>query len=116
MTDHLEEAPNAEMPAEPIMHHSTITEKTVPASPRLDAIFSIPVTLELVLASIKMPVSKLMEVQIGSELDLNHPAGAEVKLMVNGSQIAFGNLFLIDPQSRRVGVRISRLASASQTV
>ena len=80
------------------------------AAPKLDALFSIPVTLELVLASLKMPVSKLMNIQAGTEIDLDHPAGAEVALVVNGSRIAFGHLFLMDPASKRVGVRISRLA------
>ena len=83
------------------------------AAPRLDAFFSIPVTLELVLASMKMPVSKLMDVQVGSEIDLDHPAGAEVALVVNGNRIAFGHLFLMDQTSRRVGVRISRLATST---
>lgn len=82
---------------------------TAPA-PRMDAFFYIPVTLELVLASVKMPVSKLMDIQVGTEIDLAHPAGTEVALVVNGSRIAFGHLFLIDPKSRSVGVRISRLA------
>ena len=82
-------------------------------APRLDAFFSIPVTVELVLASLKMPVAKLMDIHAGAEIDLNHPAGAEVALMVNGSKIAFGHLFLIDPQTKRVGVRISRLAQSS---
>ena len=93
-----------------------VEEKPAPvlvAAPRLDAFFSIPVTVELVLASLKMPVSKLMDIQAGAEIDLDHPAGAEVALMVNGSKIAFGHLFLIDPQTKRVGVRISRLAQSS---
>ena len=82
-------------------------------APRLDAFFSIPVTVELMLASLKMPVAKLMDIHAGAEIDLDHPAGAEVALMVNGSKIAFGHLFLIDLQSKRVGVRISRLAQSS---
>lgn len=80
--------------------------------PRMDAFLSIPVTLELVLASVKMPVSKLMDIQAGTEIDLAHPAGTEVALVVNGSRIAFGHLFLIDPKTRNVGVRISRLAAS----
>ncbi len=91
----------------------TRPEVAVVAAPRLDAFLSIPVTLELVLASLKIPVSKLMDIQEGSEIDLDHPAGAEVALVVNGSRIAFGHLFLIDQASRRVGVRISRLANGS---
>ena len=86
---------------------------TAIAAPRLDAFFSIPVTVELVLASLKMPVAKLMDIHAGAEIDLDHPAGAEVALMVNGNKIAFGHLFLIDPQTKRVGVRISRLAQSS---
>jgi flagellar motor switch/type III secretory pathway protein FliN len=110
MTDVIEEQPNG---LEPV---ATMAKTEVSAPPRLDAFFSIPITVELVLASLKMPVSKLMDIQAGSEIDLDHPAGAEVSLMVNGSRIAFGHLFLIDPPSKRVGVRISRLATSSSTV
>jgi flagellar motor switch/type III secretory pathway protein FliN len=88
-------------------------QTTVPTS-RMDAFFSIPVMLELVLASVKMPVSKLMEIQAGTEINLDHPAGAEVALVVNGSTIAFGHLFLIDPKTRNVGVRISRLSASGE--
>jgi flagellar motor switch/type III secretory pathway protein FliN len=84
--------------------------QTVAPTQKMDAFLSIPVMLELVLASMKMPVSKLMDIQPGTEIDLDHPAGAEVALVVNGSKIAFGHLFLIDPKLRNVGVRISRLA------
>ena len=91
------------------------TVRPMAPAQRMDGFFSIPVTLELVLASVKMPVSKLMDVQAGTEIDLNHPAGAEVALVVNGSRIAFGHLFLIDPKSRNVGVRISRLAEGGHT-
>ncbi|MGL4405614.1 MAG: FliM/FliN family flagellar motor switch protein [Notoacmeibacter sp.] len=86
----------------------------VVAAPRLDAFLSIPVTLELVLASLKMPVSSLMDFQVGTEINLDHQAGAEVSLVVNGSKIAFGHLFLIDPKLRTVGVRISRLAAPGE--
>lgn len=82
-----------------------------PAALPLEAFFSIPVTVELVLARMKMPVSGLMNFQVGSEVNLDHEAGAEVALVVNGSQLAFGHLFLIDPLKRAVGIRISRLAA-----
>jgi flagellar motor switch/type III secretory pathway protein FliN len=113
MTDIINELPNMEKAAPEL---AMAVEQAMPAPPRLDALFSIPVTVELVLSSLKMPVSKLMDIQVGSELDLDHPAGAEVALMVNGSRIAFGHLFLIDTASRRVGVRISRLATSSAEV
>jgi flagellar motor switch/type III secretory pathway protein FliN len=81
-------------------------------SSRFDAFFSIPVDLEIVVASVKMPVAKLMDIQVGTEIDLGHTAGTEVSLVVNGSVIAFGHLFLMDPKTRQVGVKISRLANA----
>ncbi len=87
---------------------------TIAPAERMDAFFSIHVTLELVLASVKMPVSKLMDIQVGTEIDLAHPAGTEVALVVNGSRIAFGHLFLIDVKTKQVGVKISRLANTGE--
>ena len=83
----------------------------IDAVPRLDAFFSIPVNVEIIIASVRMPVSKLLEIQAETVIDLAHPAGAEVSLVVNGSVIAFGHLFLIDPKTKQVGVKISRLAN-----
>jgi flagellar motor switch protein FliN len=118
MTDNANDAPDiADAPLEPGMPAGLVMPVNLPpVQPRMDAIFSIPVTVEVVLASVKMPVSKLMDIQAGSEIDLDHPAGAEVALVVNGSRIAFGHLFLINPPSKRVGVRISRLATTGPAV
>jgi flagellar motor switch/type III secretory pathway protein FliN len=115
MTDVISELPHMIEAMEALPKSDETASSAAPASQRLDAFFSISVTLELVLASIKMPVSKLLEFQAGTEIDLGHPAGAEVALVVNGSRIAFGHLFLIDPKSRSVGVRISRLASTGDS-
>ena len=98
----------------PMVAPATPVAETASATPSLNAFFSIPVNLEIVLASVKMPVSKLMDLKVGSEIDLSHPAGAEVALLVNGSKIAFGHLFLIDPQLRNVGIKISRLANPAR--
>ncbi len=86
----------------------------IDAVPRLDAFFSIPVNVEIIIASVKMPVSKLLEIQCGTEIDLAHAAGAEVSLVVNGSTVAFGHLFLIDVKTKQVGVKISRLANTGE--
>jgi flagellar motor switch/type III secretory pathway protein FliN len=111
MTDLISDIPDTIEAIEAMPKSEDMPSLIAPVSQRLDALFAISVTLELVLASLKMPVSQLMDIQAGTEIDLAHPAGAEVALVVNGSKIAFGHLFLIDPNSRRVGVRISRLAA-----
>jgi flagellar motor switch protein FliN len=79
------------------------------------AFLNIPITLELVLATIRMPVSQVMALSPGVEIGLHQPLDAEVSLRANGTLIAYGTLQLIDAETRRFGVRITRLADAGKT-
>ncbi|NJR13928.1 MAG: hypothetical protein HC779_06855 [Phyllobacteriaceae bacterium] len=106
---------NATVPATapdlPLTEPLTISPVAAPPGQQsMDAFMAIPIDIELVLSIVRMPVARLMETGPGSEIDLEHPAGGEVMLIANGSRFAFGELFLIDADKRRVGVRITRLA------
>jgi flagellar motor switch/type III secretory pathway protein FliN len=74
-------------------------------------LMAIPVQLEIVLARAKMAAAKVLTLNSGEPIDLEHFAGGEVEVLANGKRIAFGHLYLADEATRRVGVRISRLAN-----
>jgi flagellar motor switch/type III secretory pathway protein FliN len=80
------------------------------------AILSIPISLELVLTTVRMPVSRLMDLVPGAEIDLDRMTSGEVQLLANGAPFATGELFLIDPAEKRVGLRIKRLGSAGMPI
>jgi flagellar motor switch protein FliN len=77
------------------------------------ALMSIPVKLDIILARTRMPAAKVLALNSGVPIDLDHFAGGEVEVLANGQRIAFGHLYLADEATRRVGVRISRLASGT---
>ena len=79
---------------------------------QLAPILDIPVKLDVMFSSISMPVSRLMELHEGSQIDLCRSAGEPVDLCINGCVVARGVLFLMDGPEKRVGVRIT--ASSDQ--
>jgi flagellar motor switch/type III secretory pathway protein FliN len=94
------EPPTARMAPEPSHDHS--------------GILAIPIDLELVLATVRMPVSRLMDLAPGAEIDLDSLSSGEVKLLANGALFAVGELFLLDSAEKRVGLRIKRLAGGAR--
>ncbi|MCU0832443.1 MAG: FliM/FliN family flagellar motor switch protein [Rhizobiaceae bacterium] len=91
---------------------------SVPASGSagLGAVLGIPIALDLVFATVQLPVSRLMALTPGGELDLGPQSGNEVTLTANGVAFAIGELMITDEASQRVGVRILRLIGADTTV
>jgi flagellar motor switch/type III secretory pathway protein FliN len=83
--------------------------EAVPSPTSLAALMSIPIDLELVFASLRMPVSRLMELAPGSEIDLGAQGGNEVTLFANGTPFALCELLLLDEVEKRLGVRIKRI-------
>jgi flagellar motor switch/type III secretory pathway protein FliN len=90
----------------------TAREEAQPATGS-SGILAIPIDLELVLATVRMPVSRLMDLVPGSEIDLDSLSSGEVSLNANGTLFAVGELFLLDAAAKRVGLRIKRLAGAA---
>lgn len=79
-----------------------------PAAP--DAFLSIPINVEIVLATTRMPVARLLDIAPGAELDIDAGMSGDVALMANGTVFAHGALFIMDAASQSVGLRITRMA------
>lgn len=75
-------------------------------------IMGIPVEVQIVLGSTEMPVSDLMALQKGSTVALNRRIGEPVDLVVNGRQIARGEITVLENDPSRFGVKLTEIAAA----
>lgn len=81
------------------------------AAPELpDSILQIPVTVQVVLGSTRLPIGKVAELHAGSAVTLDQKLGAPVTILVNGREVAKGELFVLDGEMDRLGVTITELA------
>ncbi len=72
----------------------------------LDAILSIPVTVQVVLGSTSLPVAGLMKLARGAVVSLDQRVGDPVDIVVNGTVIARGEIVVVDEASQRFGVSL----------
>jgi flagellar motor switch protein FliN len=69
----------------------------------------VPVTLQIMLGSARMPLSDLLELKAGSHFELEQKLGEPVTVIVNGCKIAMGELFVLDGDGDKLGVKITEL-------
>lgn len=73
---------------------------------RLDLIMDIPIEVQVVLGSTRMPVASLMKLSQGSTIALERRIGEAVEIVVNGRVIGRGEITVMDDDETRFGVRI----------
>ena len=107
-----QEPPNATEPLDPSpsMGAPSMAASSTDA-PNLNAILSIPVTVQVVLGSTSMPVASLMKLARGAVISLDQRVGDPVDIVVNGKVVARGEIVVVDefePAVRRVFARDRR--------
>lgn len=75
-----------------------------------NSILQIPVTVQVVLGSVRLPIGRVAELRAGSAITLDQKLGAPVAILVNGREVAKGELFVLDGELDRLGVTITELA------
>lgn len=76
------------------------------ASPHLDSIMRIPVSVQVFLGSASMPIADLMKLEQGSVVTLDHSVSDPVDVVVNGRVIARGELIALDDDPTKIGVKL----------
>jgi flagellar motor switch protein FliN/FliY len=82
--------------------------------PNLDAILSIPVTVQVVLGTTSMPVARLMKLGRGAVITLDQKVGAPVNVLVNGRVVARGEVVVVDEDSSRFGVTLTEIVNSTR--
>ena len=78
---------------------------------RFEHIMRIPVTVDVVLGSVTMPVSSLLKLGPGAVVALDHRVGEPVEVVVNGRLVAKGEVVIVDEQSSRFGVSLTEIVT-----
>jgi flagellar motor switch protein FliN len=79
----------------------------------LETIMRIPVSVQVVLGSAKMPVSNLMKLGRGAVISLDHRVGEPVDVVVNGRIVARGEVVVIEDDNSRFGVSLTEIIGAN---
>jgi flagellar motor switch protein FliN len=77
------------------------------------AFSSIPVNVQVILGTATLQLSDLMTLKPGSDLMLDQAIGEPVTVVVNGTKIAKGQLYVLETRGDLLGVRITEILSNS---
>ncbi|WP_298356056.1 flagellar motor switch protein FliN [Rhodoblastus sp.] len=83
------------------------------ASRKHDAILRIPVTVQVVLGSARMPVAHLMKLGRGAVVALDQRVGEPVNVVVNGRIVARGEVVVVDEDNSRFGVSLTEIVGSA---
>ncbi len=79
---------------------------TAEAPANLNLVLDVPVSLTIELGSCQLPMREVLQLGVGSVVQLEKPADAPVELSVNGKLIARGEVVVIED---RYGVKITEV-------
>ena len=86
------------------------TAEARPASGLPSAVLRIPVSVQVVIGTVRLPLSQVAQLAPGATVALEEKLGAPSKVLVNGREVAEGELFVVDVESGRLGLTITRVA------
>jgi flagellar motor switch protein FliN/FliY len=84
---------------------------TAPAN--LNLVLDVPVSLTIELGSCQLPMREVLQLNIGSVVQLDKPADAPVELSVNGKLIARGEVVVVED---RFGVKITEVIGSAGAI
>jgi flagellar motor switch protein FliN len=76
----------------------------------LSLVLDVPVSLTIELGSCQLPMKEVLQLNIGSVVQLDKPADAPVELSINGKLIARGEVVVIED---KFGVKITEVIGGS---
>ena len=72
----------------------------------LEAVFDVPVRVSAILGRAKMPVSELLNLDVGNVLELDRKVGEAVDIYVNSRLVARGEVVLVE---EKLGVTMTEI-------
>jgi flagellar motor switch protein FliN len=77
------------------------------------SIMRIPVAVQVVIGSTKLPLSQISELTPGAVIKLDQKLGAPALILVNGREVAKGELFVLEGDGERLGITITEVAASA---
>lgn len=102
-----------QVPTQPVEVHSATFEPlqagiSTPAPKNIDLILDVPLNISVVLGRTKKSIKDILALGTGSLIELEKLAEEPVEILVNGKQIAYGEVVVVD---ENFGVRITSIVS-----
>lgn len=82
----------------------------VGATPSLDIVMDVPVTLSLEVGKATLSVGELLRLGQGAVVELDRGAGEPLDVMVNGALVARGEIVLVN---EKFGIRLTEVVTSS---
>lgn len=75
-----------------------------------NAVLRIPVSVQVVIGTVRLPLSQVAQLAPGATVALEEKLGAPSKVLVNGREVAEGDLFVVDVDTGRLALTITKVA------
>jgi flagellar motor switch protein FliN len=85
----------------------------VNASPELDVILDIPVTISMEVGGTSITIRNLLQLNQGSVIELDRLAGEPLDVLVNGTLIAHGEVVVVN---EKFGIRVTDVISPAERI
>ncbi len=73
----------------------------------------VKVSVQVMLGSTKLTLAELLKLKVGSTICLDQKLGESVTVIVNNCPIAKGELYVLEQDENRLGVKITEMIPAS---
>lgn len=77
------------------------------------AVMRIPVAVQVVIGSTKLPLSQISELSPGAVIKLDQKLGTPAIILVNGREVARGELFVLEGEEEKLGITITEVAASA---
>jgi len=90
-----------------------VPQSNVPPIRNIDLILDVPLDISVVLGRTKKSIQDILNLGMGSLIELDKLAEEPVEILVNGKQIALGEVVVVD---ENFGIRITNIVSSAERI
>jgi flagellar motor switch protein FliN len=74
------------------------------------AVLRIPISVQVVIGTARLPLAQVAELTPGATVTLEEKLGTPARVLVNGREVARGELFVLEGEDNRLGLTITEVA------
>ncbi len=76
------------------------------------AVLRIPVSVQVVIGTARLPLSEVADLKPGANVTLEEKLGTAARVLVNGREVARGELFVLEGDGDRLGLTITEVVES----
>lgn len=77
------------------------------------SVMKIQVAIQVVIGSARVPLAQVAQLGPGAVITLDQKLGTPASILVNGKEVAKGELYVLDGEGDRLGITITEVVSSS---